>query len=70
MQVVNDAFYLAPARETAAEKKRINGDLFKQAEWFFLLYLIPPLAQLLENIYTQLCGADISSMKDRIKLFL
>lgn len=41
-------------------KKRINADLFKQAEWLFLQYLIPPLAQLLENVYTPLCVAGLA----------
>lgn len=41
------------------KKKRINGDLFKQAEWLFLQYLIP-LAQLLENVYTLLCVAGLA----------
>lgn len=47
-------------KQLLGEKKRINDDLFKQAEWLFLQYLIPPLAQLLENVYTPLCVAGLA----------
>lgn len=46
-------------KQLLGKKKRINGDLFKQAEWLFLQYLIP-LAQLLENVYTLLCVAGFA----------